>query len=269
MASFHPAISATALPHSPMMRPCSRNSFNIALAVRLTSKVIHLEISSSQRWQISPAVLKMRWPNLAVCFRSMGGCFPPPCMMSNWLPAWKCRIRRTRSAWKGRARFPTMAGRVRRVWLEPDDAPAFPPVIKAILNADVIVVGPGSLYTSLLPNLLVHDLLAAMHVSRAIKIYVCNIATQSGETDSYHLLRPCPCAWKNISVKTCSILFYATTIISNDIDPSSQWVRADEKILSDPVLIAPTSWMMGIPGGMTRSNSRRSSWIFFMNAPVH
>ena len=86
---------------------------------------------------------------------------------------------------EGESKIPAMAGRVRRVWLEPDDASAFPPVIKAILNADVIVVGPGSLYTSILPNLLVHDLLAAIQASRAIKIYVCNIATQSGETDSY------------------------------------------------------------------------------------
>ena len=78
-----------------------------------------------------------------------------------------------------------MAGQVRRLWLEPNDAPAFPPVIKAILNADMVVVGPGSLYTSLLPNLLVKDLLGAIHASRAVKVYVCNIATQSGETDMY------------------------------------------------------------------------------------
>jgi uncharacterized cofD-like protein len=85
----------------------------------------------------------------------------------------------------GESKIPEMAGRVRRVWLEPDNAPAFPPVIKALLNADIIVVGPGSLYTSILPNLLVQDLLASMDASRAIKIYVCNIATQAGETDAF------------------------------------------------------------------------------------
>ncbi len=86
---------------------------------------------------------------------------------------------------EGESRIPQMAGRVRRVWLEPNDAPAFPPRLKAILNADMIVVGPGSLYTSLLPNLLVEDLLGAIKASRALKVYVCNIATQSGETDVY------------------------------------------------------------------------------------
>ena len=86
---------------------------------------------------------------------------------------------------EGESRIPQMAGRVHRIWLEPNDAPAYPPVLKALLNADMIVVGPGSLYTSLLPNLLVQDLLGAIHASRAVKIYVCNIVTQAGETDAF------------------------------------------------------------------------------------
>ena len=68
---------------------------------------------------------------------------------------------------QGESRIPQMAGRVRRVWLEPNDAPAFPPTLKAVLNAEMIVVGPGSLYTSLLPNLLVKDLLGAITASPA------------------------------------------------------------------------------------------------------
>src|SRR5512143_2086398 len=86
---------------------------------------------------------------------------------------------------QGESRIPQVAGRVRRLWLEPNNAPAFPPTLKAVLNAGLIVVGPGSLYTSLLPNLLVQDLLGAIRASRALKVYVCNIATQSGETDVY------------------------------------------------------------------------------------
>lgn len=133
---------------------------------------------------------------------------------------------------EGESKIPAMAGRVRRVWLEPDDTPAFPPVIKAILNADVIVVGPGSLYTSLLPNLLVRDLLAAMRMSRASKIYVSNIATQSGETDAY----TCYDHVRGLEEHVGEDLF--DVILCNDnyageINPSSQWVRADEKTLSD------------------------------------
>jgi uncharacterized cofD-like protein len=85
----------------------------------------------------------------------------------------------------GESSIPETAGRVRRVWLEPSEPPAYPGVIQAILGAELIVIGPGSLYTSILPNLLVPDISAAIRTSRALKIYVGNIATQPGETDGY------------------------------------------------------------------------------------
>lgn len=133
---------------------------------------------------------------------------------------------------KGESKIPEMAGRVRHVWLEPDDAPAFPPVIKAILNADVIVVGPGSLYTSILPNLLVQDLVAAMHISRAIKIFVCNIVTQSGETDTYTCYDHVHGLEKHIGEGLFDIIL-CNNNYEAIITPSSHWVRADDKILSD------------------------------------
>lgn len=132
---------------------------------------------------------------------------------------------------EGESRIPTMAGRVRRVWLEPDDASAFPPVIKAILNADVIVVGPGSLYTSILPNLLVHDLLAAIQASRATKIYVCNIAMQAGETDSFTCYDHVSALENHVGEDLFDIIL-CNDNYKNNIG-SSEWVRADEKIRSD------------------------------------
>ena len=74
---------------------------------------------------------------------------------------------------------------IRRVYLEPGAPPAYPEAVRALLDADLVVVGPGSLYTSLLPNLLVGDLARALCWSRAVKVYVCNVATQPGETDGY------------------------------------------------------------------------------------
>jgi uncharacterized cofD-like protein len=53
------------------------------------------------------------------------------------------------------------------------------------LQADLVVIGPGSLYTSILPNLLVHDIARALQQTRAYRVYVCNLATQPGETDNY------------------------------------------------------------------------------------
>ncbi len=86
---------------------------------------------------------------------------------------------------KGESEITKAAGKVKRVWLEPSNPLAFPPAIQAILNADLILIGPGSLYTSILPNLLVPDLADALRASRALKFYVCNVASQPGETDGY------------------------------------------------------------------------------------
>lgn len=68
------------------------------------------------------------------------------------------------------------------VRLEPEDPPAYEPAIEAIRSADVIVIGPGSLFTSLIPNLLVNGLAAAVCESGARRIYVCNVANMRGET---------------------------------------------------------------------------------------
>jgi len=74
---------------------------------------------------------------------------------------------------------------VQRVYLEPERVPAYPEALQAILSADLIVAGPGSLYTSVLPNLLVPDLRRAIASVRVPKVYVCNVATQLGETEGY------------------------------------------------------------------------------------
>jgi uncharacterized cofD-like protein len=75
---------------------------------------------------------------------------------------------------------------IERVYLIPDSPPANPEAVDAILEADVLVVGPGSLYTSIMPNLLVPGIARAIEESRAsLKVFVCNVATEPGETDGY------------------------------------------------------------------------------------
>jgi len=86
---------------------------------------------------------------------------------------------------EGESRIPRTAGMVRRVWLDPNNPPAYPEAVQAILAADLIVIGPGSIYTSILPNLLVPDIEGAIRASRALKVYVCNVATQPGETSGF------------------------------------------------------------------------------------
>jgi len=85
----------------------------------------------------------------------------------------------------GESSITEAGGAIERVYLEPDNAPAYPEAVRALLGADLIVAGPGSLYTSVLPNLLVPDVARAVAASRALKVYVCNVATQRGETDGY------------------------------------------------------------------------------------
>jgi len=74
---------------------------------------------------------------------------------------------------------------IRRVFIEPQDCTPLADAVEAIGEADAIVLGPGSLYTSVIPNLLVRQLTAEIAASRAPKIYVCNVMTQKGETDNY------------------------------------------------------------------------------------
>jgi len=74
---------------------------------------------------------------------------------------------------------------IQQLRLQPEDAPACQPAIRAIRRADTIIIGPGDLYTSLLPNLLVKDIARAVRESDAEKVYVCNLMTKHGETDNY------------------------------------------------------------------------------------
>ncbi len=87
----------------------------------------------------------------------------------------------------GESAIPEAKLPIERVYFEPDTPHAFPPALQAILNADLIVAGPGSLYTSIIPNLLVTEIVSAIKASYAPKFYICNVATQPGETDNYTL----------------------------------------------------------------------------------
>lgn len=85
----------------------------------------------------------------------------------------------------GESKISASGHRITRVYLQPENPPAYPSAVKAIEEADMVVVGPGSLYTSVLPNLLVKGIGDALCATRAMKVYVCNVATQPGETDGY------------------------------------------------------------------------------------
>ncbi|GIU82308.1 MAG: YvcK family protein [Acidobacteria bacterium] len=86
---------------------------------------------------------------------------------------------------KGETNISKTHGKIKRLKLEPENCKALPEALKAIEEADLITIGPGSLYTSLLPPLLVKDIAEGIEKSKALKIFICNLMTQPGETDGY------------------------------------------------------------------------------------
>ncbi|MEZ4657508.1 MAG: YvcK family protein [Caldilineaceae bacterium] len=86
---------------------------------------------------------------------------------------------------EGESQIPETDGQIMRVFLKPETPPAYPEAIRAILQADLIVAGPGSFFTSIMPNLLVPGVRDAICASAAPRIYICNITTQPGETDHF------------------------------------------------------------------------------------
>jgi len=84
---------------------------------------------------------------------------------------------------QGETNISKTGGSIKRLYLEPEDCEPHPNAISAIEQAGVITIGPGSLYTSILPPLLVNGVVESIANSRAIKIFICNLMTQPGETD--------------------------------------------------------------------------------------
>lgn len=86
---------------------------------------------------------------------------------------------------KGESNIPESGKKIKRLYCEPDNCKALEEALYAIHDADLIILGPGSLYTSVVPNLLIKDIAKAVSNAKAKKIYVCNIMTQPGETDGF------------------------------------------------------------------------------------
>ncbi|MBC2575490.1 gluconeogenesis factor YvcK family protein [Peptostreptococcus canis] len=109
---------------------------------------------------------------------------------------------------------------IKRLYLDKNDARPLDEVIQSIKNADAIVIGPGSLYTSILPNLLVDGIIDALSASKAPKIYVCNIMTQPGETDGKNVLEHV-----NVLVEHAGINFIDYVISNNEELPVGVFER--------------------------------------------
>jgi len=86
---------------------------------------------------------------------------------------------------EGESKIPEKKTPIKKVFLEPKDCEATAEALEAIREADIIILGPGSLYTSIIPNLLINGIFQEVSRSKVLKIYICNVMTQAGETDGY------------------------------------------------------------------------------------
>lgn len=129
----------------------------------------------------------------------------------------------------GESTIPKIDGKIEHIWLEPSNPLPFPPAVQAILNAELIIIGPGSLYTSVIPNLLVPGLADAIRSSRALKFFICNVANQEGETIGY--------TWSDhIQAIEKHIEDLHFDIILCDSDSHLKMPKGVEAVLPDPQL---------------------------------
>ena len=133
---------------------------------------------------------------------------------------------------EGESTIPKFPGNVQRVWLEPNNPAAYPQVIQAILAADLLVIGPGSLFTSILPNLLVPDIVAAIQASRGLKLYICNVATQLGETEGYSCEEHIKAINNHVGESIFDIIV-VNNLFEGKLSPGVEWVKSVSESESD------------------------------------
>lgn len=102
---------------------------------------------------------------------------------------------------------------IRELKLHPESAKANPEAVRAIEKADIIIVGPGSLYTSILPNFLLSDITRAVSSSRAKKIFICNVSTERGETEDYTVEDHIETLVKYSDVQICDTVLVNSKIV--------------------------------------------------------
>jgi len=119
----------------------------------------------------------------------------------------------------------------RRVWLTPEQPHALPQAVEAVLHADMVVLGPGSLYTSVVPNLLIPAVRDALDRTRAFVVYVCNVMTEPGETDGYTAADHLEALYRH------GVTGMVDVVLVNDSPVTGESAAAYERAGAAPVLV--------------------------------
>ncbi|WP_187387603.1 gluconeogenesis factor YvcK family protein [Weissella muntiaci] len=136
----------------------------------------------------------------------------------------------------------TAAGKkIKHVWVTPQftldehrlpEAPS--EVVNAILNADIVVLGPGSLFTSIMPNLMVPNVAEALLATRAKVVYVANIMTQKGETDGYSDADHVRAINEHVGERVVDAVIMNTAPVPDDYIDWKKWNEVSKQVISDP-----------------------------------
>lgn len=147
--------------------------------------------------------------------------------------------------------------RIERLFIEPIGAKALDEAVEAILDADAVILGPGSLYTSIIPNLLVNGISRALKDTSALKIYVSNIMTQEGETDDYEVADHIKAIFRHGGKGIIDYVATNTQEINNSIKEkylkkNAKPVKINEKNIMDLDVKVMEGDFVTIKGGLLR-----------------
>ena len=130
---------------------------------------------------------------------------------------------------EGESKITEAGGVIEKLTIVPPDVKPYPEAVEAINSADVVVIGPGSLYTSIIPNLMVPGIKEALMNTKTVKIYICNIMTQHGETDNYTVSDHVDAIFSHAGAKVVDY------VIANDKMPDAGLLKKYEEEKSYPV----------------------------------
>lgn len=126
---------------------------------------------------------------------------------------------------RGESSIVAERAKIKRIFLDPAQPTAYDPAIVAILSADLIILGPGSLYTSVLPNLLVRGITHAIRCSTAAKVYCCNVATQPGETDEFRAIDHIHALHDHVGAPIVDHI-----IVNQNLGPAAEKIKPEWKV---------------------------------------
>jgi uncharacterized cofD-like protein len=154
---------------------------------------------------------------------------------------------------RGESVIPRAPARIKRVFVKPTHAPGYPEALSEIYNAEMIILGPGSLYTSIMPPLLVQDIARAVKSNRsAVKVYICNVATQPGETDGFGVVEHVRALHNHIGSGLFDYVIYNSNL-SLEADILPEWNVSAVKL--DPDAAARITKVEFIPADVVRDDN--------------